>query len=160
MRRLLILLMGSTVVFSFLAGCWSQQEVASDSIPVREGEPAKAQMVAPHAKQGTANFVFRAKYYRTKGPCIQMGDKLVMPAVDGFEVVKVIKGKLNVKRVEVRPLTGGGSAYPHDLREGKVYTLKLTPSDNTRQQLRENETQGYSYIVIDGDELEDQKAGK
>jgi hypothetical protein len=160
MRRLTILFMGSTAAFASLVGCSSQQEVTSDSTPVKEEVAAKVQQIAAPGKQGKEVFVFRAKYYRTTGPCIQMGDKLVMPTVDGFEVVEVIKGKLTAKTVEVRPHTGGGSAYPGELKKGKVYTLKLTPSESTRQQLRENETKGYSYVWIDGDELEEQKVGK
>jgi hypothetical protein len=142
-------------VFSFLGGCSSQQEVAGDSPSANEKGTVTAQEAATPAKQRTEAFVFRAKYYQTKGPCIQIGDTFAMPAVDAFEVVERVKGDLKAKCITVRALTGGGPAYPKKLAEGKVYTLRLSPSERTKQQLRGNEKEGYSYVVVDGDEIEE-----
>src|SRR5262245_16730869 len=55
--------------------------------------------------------VFRGKYYRTKGPCIQIGDSLAMPVVEGFEVLGVDRGELSAKRIQVHPLTGSGHLH-------------------------------------------------
>jgi hypothetical protein len=155
MRQLLSLLICSTATFSLVCGCSSQQEVPRD-LPVTDEKPGPTpqQVVAP-AKQQKEVFVFQAKYYQTKGPCIRVGDALVMPAIDAFEVTKKVQGEFKPKHVLVRALTGGGPRYPKELVVEKVYTLRLTPSERTRQQLRENENEGYSYVAIDGDEIEE-----
>jgi hypothetical protein len=101
--------------------------------------------------------IFRASYYRTRGPCFRTPDGgWAMPAVDGFELVEVVRGRLKATRIEVRPLSGRAAAYPKDLVEGKVYRLRWTPSAQTRQQLRKAEKEGDRLVLANGDELEEQ----
>jgi hypothetical protein len=158
MRRLLISLACSTAAVSFLVGCSPQPGIALDSTP--EGEPAtKAPDVSP-VKPEKEVFIFRARYYHTKGPCIQIGNDIAMPVVDAFEVIEVVQGDLHAETIKVQPLSAGGSGYPKELVEGKTYTLRLTPSERTKEQLRENQQKGYSWIWADGHEIEEQKAGK
>jgi hypothetical protein len=111
-------------------------------------------------KQEKEVFVFRAKYFQTKGPCIKIGNAIAMPVIDAFEVVEVVKGNLKAKSILVRPFTRGGSAYPQKLTEGKVYTLRLTLSERTKQKLQENDQNGTTYVGIDGDQLEEDEGGK
>ena len=125
-----------------------------------EKEPANSLIVSDQVKREKDVFVFRARYCRTRGLCIQIGNSWGMPAVDAFEVIEALKGDLKARSIEVRPLSSGGSGYPKELVEGKVYTLRLTPSDRTKQQFRENKKDGSAYIVVDGDELKEQKIEK
>lgn len=104
-------------------------------------------------------FVFRAKYYQTTGPCIELGEgRRGTPFIDAFEVVEVLEGDIKAKHVHVRAMSEGGSRYPTELAEGKIYTLRLVPSVETSRQLRENEKKGATVLWIDGDEIEEQKA--
>src|SRR5262249_47933565 len=143
-----------------VASCSSNYD--SDADATREAEttvvktPGRADLVKPD--KGT--IVIRAKYYRTKGPCIRIGDAWAMPVVDGFEVVQVVSGTLQATFINVRPLSGGGPAYPKELAEGKIYTLRITPSEQTKKQLLENEKEGWRALRIDGDEIEEKKPGK
>src|SRR5262245_49727594 len=76
--------------------------------------------------------VFRAKRYQTKGPCIKTDDAWEYLAGVGFEVTEILRGDLPVKRLQVRPLTRiGHLEHPGD---GWTYTLRLTPSAETRAQ--------------------------
>jgi hypothetical protein len=158
MRRLLILLVCSTAAFSFLIGCSPQPGIALDSTP--EGQPAAKAPDVSLVKQEKEVIVFRARYYHTKGPCVRIGDALAMPVVDAFEVVEVVQGALPAKTINVRFHSASGSGYPKELAEGKTYTLRFTPSEGTREQLRDNQKEGYSFIWVDGDEIEEQKVGK
>ncbi len=158
--RLMFLVTFSAGVSFLLTGCSSHQDAAIDLPADKEIESADSPIVADQLKQEKEGFVFRARYYRTKGPCIRVGNALEMPAIDAFTVVEVVKGDFKARSITVRALTGGGPDYPKELVEGKVYTLRLTPSERTKQQLREHEKEGYSYLVIDGDELMEQKIDK
>jgi hypothetical protein len=178
MRRPVMVLLCSAAVFAFLSGCNSQLDVASESSPAKEQEQAKdkeglvpvdqeqAAQEPPTGKkvvpveQDKETFVFRAKYYRTKGPCIRIGNGWAMPLVDAFEVVEIVKGDLQAKYIEVRALTSGGSGYPKELAEGMVYTLRLTPTDRTMQQLQENQKQGSSFLCVNGEEIEEHQVGQ
>ena len=133
------------------AVCFSRHDAYPDS--------TKGTDTAVAIQPDSARPVIRARYYRTKGPCVRMGDSWAMPVIDGFEVVEVVKGVLKAKSIEVRPFTGGAT-YPKELAEDKIFTLRLTPSEHTNQQVRENAKEGYSYIWINGDELEELIAGK
>lgn len=144
-----------------LVGCAQQEEVAKESPPASfEGEPTAqtaSEVSAPGPQQNEV-LVFRGKYYKTTGPCIQLGNTLAMPIIDAFEVVEVLAGNLKAKSIDVRAMSGGGSSYPQDLAEGKVYTLRLTPSAGTSKQLRKNENkEGLTFLWVDGDEIEEQK---
>lgn len=143
--------------WSLLAGCSSQHEAPGDPAPP-EGRDAPA-VVAP-AEPPKEVVVFRARYYRTKGPCVRIGDALAMPVVDGFEVTEVVGGQLKATRIEVRPFSGGGPAYPKELTDGKVYLLRLTPSDKTKQELREMEKEDGHFVWIDADEIEEHVPGR
>ena len=154
--RWLFVLMCSIAVCSILGGCSSQQEVVRDSPSANpKDEAASAPEVAAPVKQENEVFLFQAKYYRTTGPCIQLGDALGMPIIDAFEVVEVLEGNLKAKSINVRAMTEGGSTYPKEMAEGKIYTLRLTPSERTTKQLRENQKEGYMFLWIDGDEIEE-----
>ncbi len=82
-----------------------------------------------------------------------------MPMIDSFAVVEVVKGNLMAKCIQVRAFTERGRSYPKELIEGHVYTLRLTPKGPTKQQLRANEQDDGSFVVVDGDEIEEEKAG-
>ena len=98
-----------------------------------------------------------AKYYKTTGPCIQLGDALGMPIIDAFEVVDVLKAK----SINVRAMTEGGSSYPKNLVEGTIYTLRLMPSATTTEQLQENEKEDEgTFPWINGNEIEEIQAAK
>jgi hypothetical protein len=147
------------VVSSILGGCSLQNEVVSDvSKPdSNEGTESEPKLVTPDESEV---FVIRAKYYQTTGPCIEIGDTLAMPVIDAFEVVEVLNGDLKVESINVLAMTEGGSTYPKEMEEGKVYTLRLTPSERTTKQLRENQKKGRAFLWIDGDEIEEQGAVK
>src|SRR5262249_59676926 len=111
-------------------------------------------------QRGRERYVICAKYYNMSGTCIEIGGSIAMPAVDGFRVVEVIEGELKATEIEVRPFARGGPAYPRELSEGKVYPLRLTPTERTKRQLLENEQTGNSFVWVDGNEIEEQIAGK
>lgn len=152
MRWLMILVLGS------LVGCIAQQDNGTAE-PAHNDERVNAPVVTEPTVRDKEVYVFRAKYYRTKGPCVQIGNKLAMPMIDAFSVVEVIQGNFHTKSIHVRHGTGGPD-YPESLVEDKVYVLRLTPSPRTKQQLRENETEGYSTLAVDGDELTEEKGEK
>ena len=106
------------------------------------------------------DIVVRARYYWTKGPCIRTGGGWAMPALDAFEVVEVVSGAFRAKHLEVRFRTSGGPSYPRDLTRDKIYTLRLTPAEGTKRQLRENEKEGSSFLCVDGSELSEVKGEK
>jgi len=155
MRRLLIVLVWSLAVFSLFAGCSSRYEADTASPEGPKPVAAKTPDLVDAAKDDQEEtFVIRAKHYQTEGPCIQLGDDLGMPIIDAFEVVEVVEGELKIKNVLVRTLSGPGAKYPQELTEGEVYTLRLTPTKGTRQQIRENEEKGYPWLWVDEDEIE------
>jgi len=149
-RRLIF--MCSIAALSCFGGCTSQQEFAHD-LALAKLEAAQAQDVAAVEKSKEAPFVFRAKYCRRRGPCIQTDGGFAMPAIDSFDVVELIKGDLTAKYFLVRGVIGGSLAYPKKLVEGQVYTLALTPSERTNQQLRANEQHGEPLVYVNGDEI-------
>jgi hypothetical protein len=157
MQRLLIAWMYSIAACSVLTGCAQHQEVANQSIPAT----ASPQVVsAPEGADERESFVFRAKYSRTRGPCIWLGDARAMLLVDSFTVVEVVKGNLTAENIEVRPLSDGGPEYPKELVEGLIYTLSLNPSEGTRHQLTENGKDGINFVWVDRGEIQEQKAGR
>lgn len=98
--------------------------------------------------------VFRGRYKRTTGPCIELGDGiLAMPFIDTFSVVKVEQGKFLVNEVEVRPLSEGGPRYPQDLKDGEVYTLRLALTPSTNEQLAQEKSKPLSFLWVDGEDL-------
>jgi hypothetical protein len=159
MRRFLILIAYGTPELSFLVGCSRPREITSNVVATKEQEPAEGPSIAGPVEKEDEVFVFRGKYSQTKGPCLQIGDALVMPAVDAFEVVEVVKGNLKAKLVIVSAFSGGGSGYPKELTEGREYILRLAPSERTTQKLRENEKEGNWSVVVDGVEIKEQKVG-
>ncbi len=149
-------------VFSLPGGCVSREEVAtkSPSSDAENGTEARRENVAIVSDE-RPTFVFRGKYYRTTGPCIELGaGRLGMPFIDAFEVVEVLAGDVKAKHVVVRAMTEGGSRYPTKLAEGKTYTLRLVSSAETSRQLREKRKEGVTFLWIDGDDLEEQNAEK
>lgn len=119
-----------------------------------------SEVSGPIAKANQA-IVFRAKYYKTTGPCIQFGDAIGMPIIDAFKVVDVLKGNLKATSINVRAMSEGGSSYPKNLAEGTIYTLRLTPSATTTNQLQENEKEeGATFFWINGNEIEEFQAAK
>jgi hypothetical protein len=160
MRRSLVLAGFSAGASLILVGCSAQQDGASAQPGVEEKKPATTAVAAIQVKPEKEAFIFRAKYYRTKGPCVRMGDALAMPVVDAFTVTEVLEGELKARDITVRAFTGGGPGYPKELREEEVYTLRLTPSERTRQQLRENEKELPSHLVVDGEELEELQSAR
>ena len=160
--RFLSILICSMAVGSFLGGCSSQDEVVTNSRSSNKKiDPERAPQVSAPEMNRKQVIVFRGKYYKTTGPCIQLGDALGMPMIDAFEVAEVLEGNLKAKTIDVRAMTEGGSSYPKEMVEGKIYTLRLTPSDKTTKQLRENENkEDDTFLWIDGDEIEEQKATK
>jgi hypothetical protein len=161
MHRSLTLLTYSAAACFFVAGCSSQQE-AANALPSGKSQQLQTKVagVAELPKQERDVFVFRAKYYQGKGPCIKIGDSLAMPAIDAFEIVEVLQGDLIAKNVDVRAMTQGGPSYPKKLAEGKTYTLRLRPSEKTKQQMQENRKEGFTFLWVDGDELEEHMAGR
>ena len=146
--RSILLLICSMVVGYILGGCSRQNEIVTN-------EP---KLVTPDEAEAV---VIRAKYYQTTGPCIELGDDLLgMPIIDAFQVVEVLDGDFTAKSINVRARTELGGTYPKDMEEGKIYTLRLTPSEGTIKQLRENQTKGHTYLWMDGDEIEEQKSAK
>jgi hypothetical protein len=114
--------------------------------------PVQTPLLA-HQQPGVA--VFQGKFYRMRLPCIHLPDgSWVMPAGDGFEVVRVIRGQLPASLIEVRLFSDKGKAYPENPVPGQVYTLRLTPAERTKQQLRENQTTGRTGLDVDGNEIE------
>ena len=159
--RVLAMLICSIAVGPFLGGCSSHDELVSDSSsPNGNHEAERVSEVYFLDVREKEVLVFRGKYYQTTGPCIQLGDSLGMPIIDAFEVVEVVEGALKAKHVNVRAMTEGGSSYPKEMAVGKIYTLRLTLADETSTQLRENESKGYTFLWIDGDEIEEQKETK
>ena len=159
MRRLLVL-MCMIAVGSLVEGCSSQSRVDGDAASADANKDTKtATEVAAPVTPGKEVFVFRAKYYQTTGPCIQLDEEhLGMPIIDAFEVVEVLEGDMKAKYVNVQAMTEGGSRYPTELAEGEIYTLRLVPSVDTSRQLRESNQEGVTFLWIDGDEIEKQKA--
>ena len=138
------------IFVTLLGGCSRPDKFTSDTSSsnlVNESPGNEA-----HTARGS--FVFRAKYHRTTGPCIEMGDTLAMPLVDVFEVVEVLGGDLKIKNIHVRAMTEGGVAYPQDLEEGKIYSLRFRPSESTKKQMSENEEKGHPFLWVDGREIE------
>ncbi len=82
-----------------------------------------------------------------------------MPVMDSFRVIAVLKGELKATVVDVRPMSNGGrtTGYPKGLSEGSVFTLRLAPSNDTREQMAENAAKGNSWLVIDAREIEEQR---
>ena len=154
--------MCSIGVSSLPAGCVSQEEGATksdSSAPEGERETKRENVTLVTDTDERDAFVFRGKYYQTTGPCIDLGQgRRGMPFVDAFEVVEVLEGDIKAKHVVVRAMSEGGPRYPTDLVDGKVYTLRLVPSLETSRQLREKEKEGVTFLWIDGDEIEEQKA--
>ncbi len=141
-----------------VAGCYEQDGCPPATPPGQGPDAAVAPPAADPPLPEPPGIVVRAKFYRAKGPCIQMDKARAMAALDAFEVVEVVSGALPAKWIEVQFHTGGGPSYPRDLTVGKIYTLRLTPSERTKRQLRENEKEGHSFLHIDGSELAEQKA--
>ncbi len=104
-----------------------------------------------------AAIIIKAKHYRTMGPCIRMGNALGMPIIDAFEVVEVVKGSLpvNVKHIMVRAMTGD----LENLKGGKVYLLRLTPSADTKSQLRDRKDDN-PWLWVNCNELRHEKNPK
>ena len=147
-------------VGSFLGGCSSRDDVTGDppSGTVENAGEGVSAASSPDTREEEA-IVFLGKYYQTNGPCIQFDDAIAMPIIDAFEVVEVLEGNPNVKHVSVRAMTEGGSSYPKDMAEGEIYTLRLTPSAETSERLREaGSEEGFANLWVDGDEIEEQKA--
>jgi len=121
----------------------------------QEAPPAPAANNPPG--QQDAEVVVKAKYFRGKGPCIE-GPKgtLAMPVLDMFQVVEVVKGRLATHHFGVR-ISPHATDYPRDLSEGEIYTLRLTLSENSRQQLQENENEGFGFIWVDGTEVHEHR---
>ena len=160
--RFLSVLIYTTAIGCFLAGCSSQDEVVRDppSAGIQNESGSVSEVPAPDTQEREV-LVFRGKYYKTTGPCIQLGDALGMPIIDAFDVVEVLEGNLKAKTIDVRAMTEGGSSYPKEMEEGKIYTLRLKPSVETSEQLRENENKtDDTFLWVDGDEIEEQKATK
>lgn len=119
----------------------------------RLGHPPAEGLPAP---EGVV--IFSATHYRTKGPCIQIGESLAMPIIEGFEVLGVDRGELPAKRVQVRPLTGSG--HLDGLGDGEACVLRLIPSQETREQLRGDGKEAIGVLWVDGSELEVQQPAK
>jgi hypothetical protein len=147
---------------SLPGGCVSREEVATKSHSSGaedETEPRRENVAIGSDKREA--FVFRGKYYKTTGPCIDLGaGRLGMPFIDAFEVVEVLEGDLKAKHVVVRAMTEGGSRYPTGLAEGETRTLRLVPSAETSRLLREKGKEGITFLWIDGDEIEEQEVAK
>ena len=77
-----------------------------------------------------------------------------MPKMDSFRIVRVIRGRLKAKTINVRPLSFGGPSYPKSLAEGSTLTLRLNLSDETMKQSEENEHKDYPWLIVNGDEVE------
>jgi hypothetical protein len=120
-----------------------------DARPAADTGSEEARPQANSSERGPAVEV-RARYYRTKGPCVQIGDALVMPVVHGFEVVGVEAGALPGRRIEVLPHSGPGPDRPWPLVEGAEYRLRLTLSERTR---REWAQPGRAVLWVDADEV-------
>jgi hypothetical protein len=158
--RLPLILICSIAVSSFLEGCSSPGDAVRDSPSANSRSEAESVSgVCAPVTHEKGVIVFRGKYYRTTGPCIQLGNALGMPIIDAFEVVGVLEGDLKARGVLVRAMTEGGPSYPEGMVEGEAHTLRLTPSDGALRQLRENQDrEGYTFLWIDGDEIEEQNA--
>jgi hypothetical protein len=74
--------------------------------------------------------------------------------MDAFDVVDVVRGRLKMTVIDVRPFTTSGSGYPKNLTEGKILTLRLTLSDGSWMQAEENERKSITCLIINGDEVE------
>jgi hypothetical protein len=85
--------------------------------------------------------VFRGEYWSAPGPCIPIPGGRAMARCEAFRVIEVIKGQLPVKDVVVyHPHFGGGRVTTRNqLKPGTVYTLRLTPSECTRNLLHKDE---------------------
>jgi hypothetical protein len=150
------LLIGWFSVVSLVVGCVEKDDpdTSSNKATVGKGSPPA------HRGKEAGDVVFRARYYKGKGPCIRKDDGWAMPAVDDFEVVEVVRGKLNASDITVRLHTNHGPGYPADLKQGEVYTLRLSPSEGTKQQLRQNAKEATSLLEVDGDEISEVKGNK
>lgn len=158
--RFVSILMCAIAVGYFLAGCSSQVGVGRDSpsAVVETVAASESASSAPVTRKKDV-LVFRAKYYQTTGPCIQLGDNaLGMPIIDAFEVVEVLEGNFKANTINVHSMSEGGSSYPRNMAEGETYTLRLTPSEETPKQLHEKQNkEGDTFLWIDGDEIEEQQ---
>jgi hypothetical protein len=148
-------LISCLAALALLAGCAGLSETSSESSP---GEEATAAVRPANevVKLDRGLIVFRARYYHGRGPCVQVRNGRAMVAEDAFEVIEVVRGKLAASTIQVRYRSGHAEGYPGQLTEGKVYTLRLTPSADTKQQMREIEKEGHSFLHVEGTEIEEE----
>ena len=146
MRKLLI---GWVSAVALMAGC------ATPNGPTTAGALATRE-----AAEAEVTDTVLVRYSRGRSPCVDVGDgRRAWFRVDDFEVLKVLDGRLDAGRILVQPNTWDAPGYPREPADGEVYTLRLTPSPSTRQQLRDNRKAGHSSVWVDGSEIEQQAAG-
>jgi hypothetical protein len=146
-------------VNAMAGGCGPHDDDASKALVAdsKADQTAQRQESAPGLIE-TDPVLFRGEYDRTTGPCIDLGDGvLAMPFMDTFRVLEVLEGTLHARIINVRAMTEGGSGYPKDLKEGQVYTLRLTPSADTSRQLREADKDGLTFLWINGQEIAERR---
>jgi hypothetical protein len=149
-------LIGCLAALALLAGCAGLSETSSEPSP---GEEATAAVRPANevVKLDRGLIVFRARYELGRGPCVEVRGGRAMVAEDAFEVIEVVRGKLAASTIQVRYRSGHAEGYPGQLTVGKVYTLRLTPSAETKDRLRENDEKGHSFLHIEGTEIEEER---
>jgi hypothetical protein len=72
-----------------------------------------------------------------------------------FAVTEVLRGNLPAKAIAVPPWSRTDARFVHSrhLKEGTVYSLRFTPSEQTRQDFREDPKANARYSLSTGDEL-------
>ncbi len=131
--------------------------VPSPRIDARQASivsPSEVGKRATVVRKNPEPIVVRVKYRRARGPCLQTGNSWALLAMDAFDVVEVVQGRLKATTIDVRPLTLNGSGYPKNIIEGNDLILRLTLSEESLNQAQENERQGSKWLFVNGDEVD------
>jgi hypothetical protein len=175
MRLICVQLIAGLLLTSLIVGCdrdGGQQEpgasVSSHNTPldsspknndprIKAASPSEVRHRATIPPKPTEPIIVRAEYYRTRGNCIQSSDgsSWSMPAIDSFKIIKVIRGRLHATTVYAPPWSPTIAAYPENLADGDIVTLRLTLSDKTWEQAVGKEREGINSLIVDRNELEE-----
>lgn len=173
MRRLCVQVTSGLLLVSVVAGCDrdSVEPPAKSSVSglktptprpssgdvrqVTTASPSQAAHGATVPRKDSEPIIVRVQFGHIRGPCIHGEDgSWAMIALDAFDVLKVVRGRLKATALYVRPFTSSAAGYPKDLTEGQILTLRLWLSDESRKQAEENERRGIRALFINGDEVE------
>jgi hypothetical protein len=136
------------VVFRVL--CWGDMQHGTFSQTEGESPRVRAATGVPGADQDA--ILIQGRYRHGRTPCIPMNGARVWFKIDSFEIEKVVRGELRASGIDVRCDSPRGPHYPENLCDGEVYLLRLTPTAETKRQLKEMRPSAGS-IWVDAIEL-------